>query len=148
MRGTNVSTEKPLHVRMAEALGQEIVFVAGEHGSVGTWGVVHREFLVDMRTFPPGPRRRWFVAHDGDIMAEVRAVPRFDTDWIATGPLIEKYGIMVHADTKTAASKQIRAKYEEDGEDREGPIWFNGKTTLEAVCAVILVLGEEGLLNV
>ena len=64
--------EKPLHVRVAVALG----WTECEPGGIMLPG--------NHEGFPPGPR----------VIGQLKqSVPRFDIDWETTGPLIERYGI-------------------------------------------------------
>jgi hypothetical protein len=70
-----VNGERPLHVRVAEALGCK------PEGGPDEWlcGCKDRTHGVG------GPcRHPW-------------EVPAYDTDWAATGPLIERYGITIEA---------------------------------------------------
>jgi hypothetical protein len=59
-----MSTDKPLHVRVAEVLGSMVRLQEG-----------------------------WWERLDGAIWTA--AIPRYDTDWSATGPLIERYRLDV-----------------------------------------------------
>jgi len=61
-------TEKPLHVQVAEALG----WTGCNQSGFDWWG--------DSQDTPSSPRG-------------YAKIPSYDTDWSATGPLIEKYGI-------------------------------------------------------
>jgi len=116
--------EKPLHVRVAEALG---------------WRVERR---------PPGgillpdqarPGKGWVGWRDGMLLDERKPIPDFDTDWAATGPLIEKYGIWVHPCDHDGTSHWV-ASNEHDESIPES------RTPLEAVCHLILALKEAGKL--
>jgi hypothetical protein len=79
-------SEKPLHVRVAEAIGWTEVHDTGGSsmvaGEPNYW-----------RGRPPGerlviPRQAWPV------------VPRYDADWAATGPLIERFNLSLLRNTE------------------------------------------------
>lgn len=63
-------TDKPLHVRVAEALGWQNPRVGEKNG--GAW-----------------------VANVPDQHWGPSVIPRYDESWNATGPLIERYGIRI-----------------------------------------------------
>lgn len=117
---------EPIHVRVARALGWSHL----QPGGIllpGAWV-----------GYPPRCQ----------VVGEKEQVPWFERDWAATGPLIEKLGIMVHGDTKEAASKRMTHDWDDDeGNLHTGPFWFSGATTLEAVCAVIVAMGKAGLIR-
>lgn len=72
-------TEKPLHVRVAEALGWiECKFHKPRPGTIYAQG----HWRGRAPQVPPYPHT-------------IHEVPRYDTDWSATGPLIEKYRIQL-----------------------------------------------------
>jgi hypothetical protein len=112
-------SDKPLHVRVAEALGSMVRLQEG-----------------------------WWERLDGAIWTA--AIPRYDTDWSATGPLIEKYGITV---TPGSCLGQFKSPWvaardfvaECDGwasdEDADGP------TPLLAACNLLLALKAAGKLE-
>jgi hypothetical protein len=99
-----MSTDKPLHVRVAEALGSMVRLQEG-----------------------------WWERLDGAIWTA--AIPRYDTDWSATGHLIEKYGI----DLERGGAGQWRAYG--PGSEAEGD------TPLLAVCNLLLALKAAGKLE-
>lgn len=87
-----MSEEKPLHVQVAEALGwTEVVHFTPTTSSViaPVWAGA-----------PPKGYEHWkhgiteadflHMSHGGP---ERRTIPRYDTDWSATGPLLERFGI-------------------------------------------------------
>jgi hypothetical protein len=122
---TEKPPERPIHVRVAEALGwidcHEVAYGA-KAGAFVWWG-------QKTRGFPEG-------------------IPRYDTSWEATGPLVEKYEITL------GFIKGWFAHCEGDSgrlylnqEDREEPTIANGETPLLAVCALILALAEAGKLT-
>lgn len=70
-------SEKPLHVQVAEALGMICHNAGPAHPAAGggDWWIAE-----PMRTIAAG--ETWSPT-----------IPRYDTDWSATGPLIERYHI-------------------------------------------------------
>lgn len=121
--------EKPLHVRVAEALGH----ATAEHHVGDT---VH-----------------WTLYIGGDTPS----VPHYDTDWAATGPLIEKFRIIlrpiiddpswaagVWEEVVPSSSAIPRVKWT----DLQPAGDLGHPTALEAVCNLILVLKEAGKLAV
>jgi hypothetical protein len=103
-------SEKPLHVEVAEALGYEVKFNVDPAGSMDSWEM--RECV------------QWVL------------VPRYDLDWSATGPLIEKYGICQYLNCGAWHSYTAS-----DGDD-----CGDGATPLESLCRLILALGKAGKL--
>ena len=95
-------TEKPLHVRVAEALG--------------------------------------------DIPGQALGYRRYDTDWSATGPLIERLGIAIERRSgnipafQWVAAECICADHDHNLSDPFG----HGEGALIAVCNLILALHEAG----
>jgi hypothetical protein len=72
------SPDKPLHVRVAEVLGWTGIYYAGN-------------FMVPDSDLYMGKKPgEMLVGREG-----LSGVPRFDTSWSATGPLIEKYHIEI-----------------------------------------------------
>ena len=96
------------------------------------------------------------LVHDWDSMQ--RQIPRYDTDWSATGPLIEKYGITLfeyHGDFTAfwhSPKKVCPTCANETSEDIEYPKAFSDTQrprpmpALTAVCHLILALKEAGKL--
>ena len=75
-------------------------------------------------------------------------LPYFSSSWDATGPLIEKYGILLYQDSSSgswqAYSGEVREFYNElylPGDD-----FATGPTPLVAVCHLILTLHAAGKL--
>lgn len=115
-----METEKPLHVRVAEALG---------------WS----RCPSDDMWHPPGTTcGEWTNGHCCEGAMFDGAVPRYDTDWSATGPLIERYQISIVSD-----GSAVRCWSTDVG---AAPLSF-GATPLAAVCNLILALAEAGRLN-
>jgi hypothetical protein len=112
-------TEKPLHVRVAEALGEE----------------------PELRYVSPGESGCW-------VSKNLLRTPYYDTDWAATGPLIEKHRIQVSPPMwMTTENFEI---HEDDGwmamSARTTPA--KGPAPLVAVCNLILKLAEEKKLGI
>jgi len=132
--------EKPLHVRVAEVLGwsdlkaMELV----PSGIAQWWGK------------PPDDWVRQNGLFVGDIDREGRRVtltpnyglvPRYDTDWSATGPLIVLYGIDLYRrekGTRTPYWRAILCGDASDSGDDDEP--------LVAVCRAIIAAAEQGRL--
>ena len=119
---------KPLHVRVAEALG---------------W--------IDCRNMG----KTWWGFSGPGIHAGQTEVPRYDTDWSATGPLIEKHEIGLKEDgCGYTSDERWRARADYYAPNPNGPVngyggtWATaearGATPLIAVCNLILALKEAG----
>lgn len=106
---------KPLHVKVAEALGGGPYFDSPEH-NLG-----------------------WLFTKTGTGgQLVVNAPERYDEDWAATGPLIEKYGIVL---------AYPNGLYWQAWKDSEEPAPC-AETPLLAICELILALAEIGGLKV
>jgi hypothetical protein len=121
-------SEKPLHVQVAEALGCKVM------------GPVAKGWDRD------GGPVLWYCncelsGHEGDTH-EARdchdpyRLARYDEDWSATGPLIEKYGICQYLNCGVWHSYTAS-----DGDD-----CGDGATPLESFCHLIIALGKAGKL--
>jgi hypothetical protein len=132
-----MSEEKPLHVRVGEAIGWD---VTREHdfddASDGRIACVSCGLVIR-----------------GDNYAEP-CVPRYDTDWSATGALIERYGISLalHHRPPTewvAFVNTIGLAWGEDcfGLDGYADDFEYGPTPLVAVCNLILAMKAAGKLE-
>lgn len=120
--------EKPLHVRVAEALGWTECSPYAIGSEAGSWGWHGREPML-VKLGVPNPRM---------------TIPRFDADWAATGPLIDQFGIEVWKDSDDDsdprylwAASQSGYKTSELG---------RGPKPLLAVSALIVTLHEAGKL--
>lgn len=119
-----MSEEKPLHVRVAEALG---------------WAVLRQ-------SIPAEERESAWVGVPPERLPNIvsEPVPRYDTDWSATGPLIEKYGITFLQDFGNGWRVDFGNGWRVANE------WLTlpGKyaTPLVASCHLILALKEAGKL--
>lgn len=137
--------DKPLHVSVAEALGwkQRGPDVIGDRDCGGT---------------------EWWVPPDsvgGSYCNACRpemAPPRYDTDWSATGPLIEKYGIGLYL--AEGFCKDDGCGTDNECCDDSCPCWQSaewwaskdddrgeGATPLIAACNLILALHAAGKLH-
>jgi hypothetical protein len=115
--------EKPLHVRVAEICGYHQVHHCKEHA---TWEAV----------WPGGPAK---------YIREHWPVPRYDTDWSATGPLIEQYHIDLWWENTPGDGQWTATTNFRDGGDLI--VTGTGPTPLIAVCHLILALKEAGKLE-
>lgn len=130
-------SEKPLHVRVAEAIGLTV-----QDESVYGCRQMCVRSVSDSGDFPmPGHRphdhilwtyyRKCEWEEDGDW----EPVVSYDTDWSATGPLIEEFGFNLEAGNGWTAL------------DWGGEYAAVGSTPLEAVCHLIIALSEAGKLQ-
>lgn len=125
----------PLHVRVAEALGCKI---QAPRAGWDEWrcGCPEKEYERPHATH--GIHRD--CCHDREgLGCDHDPMARYDTDWSATGPLIEKYGIALEANGR-------------EWEAWTGPnefmdTWADGPTPLIAVCNLLLALKEAGRLE-
>ena len=112
-------SEKP-YAHVAEALG---------------WRVFNPDHLCG---YPPSGVHGFERCLYENNQAEIFEIPDYDTDWSATGPLIERYGILLEPPQVVAASFW-RARV---------PFFMeSGATPLEAVCKLILALHAAGKLR-
>ena len=125
--------DKPLYALVAEALGCKPV-IEGDTWECGD----HR---------CPCPTT---LDSDGEEYNDY-TIPRYDTDWSAIGPLVEKYRITLYQDADDT-SGDWRAFYHAN-QDYDGLTCADWATDyavamspLVAVCNLILKLGEAGKL--
>lgn len=114
--------DKPLHVRVAEALGWINVLPFEADG------------IVD--------ESNWT---GDDPSGEGGFVPNYDTDWSATGPLIEKNGIAIFPTSEAVLAKTSFGRWTASILAFES--CESGPTPLIAVCNLILALAEAGKLK-
>jgi hypothetical protein len=128
-----MTEDKPLHVRVAEALGCS----PDEYVPAGSWE----------------GRKAWSChclgANKGEAHGDMMSVYRYDLDWSVTGPLIEKYDISLdspevdcddhaaHTCLKWVALPKV-SSLKVEGVSEKGP--------LEAVCFLLLKMAEAGKL--
>ena len=117
-------TDKPLHVAVAEALGWE---PWTPPTSKSLWGDIPELLAkVGFTHIRPG--------------AGLGVIPRYDTDWAATGPLIERFGLTV-----APHDLQPWVAFDGPGINAAGFTTY-ARTPLLAVCHLILALKEAGKL--
>ncbi len=129
-----MSEDKPLHVRVAEALG---------------WIGLTNERAPWWYGYPRSGTALLDAVRDGSGRFRV---PDYTTDWSATGPLIEKYRISVFMPDEFCPDKGpwIAGIGGAHGWD-DGAVCLsedvNGPTPLLAVCQLILALHAAGKLE-
>ncbi len=118
--------DKPLHVQVAEALG---------------WAIAG--FLQRFATTEDHDEA-WYGRPPEDAAGGLVSIPRYDIDWSATGPLIEKYGITLdrHEDYERLPGKEWLASAPTPSDDGA-----SGSTPLLAVCYLFLALKAAGKLE-
>jgi hypothetical protein len=116
---------EPLYVRVAEALG---------------WTRCSRSLAAGL-----SPERFWsgrppkgsdFRFPEDDEPYYEYMIPRYDTDWAATGPLIERLGVTLNRHRRRADW----SAHAGEGPETDGP------TALVAACNLILALAGAGKL--
>jgi len=123
-----VSEGRPLHVRVAEALGCKPIRLV-DHA----W---HCDCNRERGEFFHGERFDGFLA--GRLL-------RYDTDWSATGPLIERFLFDIFAGSPGPRPSE---HWSARADRVEGEPQMNGETPLVAVCNLILALHADGKLSV
>lgn len=116
--------DKPLHVQVAEVMGWTSCHFAPNGNRTG-WGGTDEPAWVG--TQPDSP------------MVNVE-VPHYDTDWSATGPLIEKYAVSVCPASKAWWS----ASWPGSEDINQTNFSSYGPTPLIALCNLILALHKAG----
>lgn len=141
--------EKPLHVRVAEALGFQVedhsyecrkacVVMPEEGGMIPTTKRTHRHGGWEV-----WERFEW-EPHEGDWVE----CPSYDTDWSALGPVIERHGIHIGRDGLAPVTGPL-SWWAADAGTYVGfdPSYMErGPTPLIAVCHLLLALHEAGKL--
>jgi hypothetical protein len=122
-------SEKPLHVQVAEALG---------------WMRDGTEWTIDRKGYFGRAPEGTTNAHG--FRLRLAHVPHYDTDWSATGPLIEKYhlhlGESIEYEDKGAKHRWFAGGWDSTEDRLSG----YGPTPLIATCHAILELKKAGLL--
>ncbi len=142
---------KPLHVQVAEAIG--VLPVRCRKGFVQ-----YDQWCIPVTDVTEGQIRGGYVVHiHGDKYRREPyeplfiGCPNYDTDWSATGPLVEKYGIMlVYIDNKWEARFGYKVVPSFCDDRDGGPEWDEsapGETARVAVCHLILLLHQTGKLK-
>jgi hypothetical protein len=132
-----LSEDKPLHVRVAEALGCKPYRATPGPDS---WRCGCQQSPTALNFKPHG----W---------GDTEYIARYDTDWSATGPLVEKYGIEVVTMWPGDAGQDGFCWSAQTGADARSPDpkasarYADGSTPLIAVCNLILKLAEAGKLD-
>lgn len=94
------------------------------------------------------PGHDCIYAWDGDPCAcprfNVELIPRYDTDWATTGPLIEKYKLYLYYDYD-AGRWLAQPPIHTSKLHPDKPTHFDGETPLVAVCKLIAAYGVEDL---
>jgi hypothetical protein len=131
-----VDDPKPLHVQVAEALGTKLV-----------------PMTLTSKDAPPVFQGWMAVASPYHL----EQIPRYDTDWSATGPLIEKYRINIGAPSPQDSCVWVNRPADGDPALRMwdsttemlgcADIAVEGETPLIAVCHLILALSKAGKLK-
>lgn len=131
-------SDKPLHVEVAEALGWRLIPLKGSKV----------QFCLS------GGTKVWVNPHGEHQCERCTSLPRYDTDWAATGPLIEKYGIAISPDGAEEVGWIAIAEASlwilgtaAWGYDHGVRPFGSGATPLEAVCRLILAMKAEGKLQ-
>jgi hypothetical protein len=146
--------EKPLHVLVSEALGWTdcegreterwtstvILNPSPNRGESVLW--IGRQPLdpAEIQSHPMLPMRTG--PHSGRV-----PIPRYDTDWSATGPLIEKYGIELTITGRPPKTHWVcwAAKREGFTPSAEGAT--GSQHPLRSVCYLLLELKAAGKLE-
>ena len=126
-----MSEEKPLHVRVAEALGCK-----PWHGTTGGGDWYECRCATTHGEYPTtGPQPH------GQHYSTGFLVLRYDTDWSATGPLIEGYALSVAPRRLVKGHKRDWQALSWRLEIAGGAV---GPTPLIAVCNLLVALAEKG----
>jgi hypothetical protein len=122
--------DKPLHVRVAEALGWR---------NVAPGGLLLPDNHVGD---PPG------------LIGATTSVPWYDREWSATGPLIDKYKLGVEPDGNRwdAFTEMVHLPTGRVEDEPYGGAWqyehyVTADSPLKAVCLLLLELYEAGTLT-
>ena len=133
-------TEKPLHVRVAEALGWEWFHFVDKSFLLPPFAHKQHEYGSWERGLCENPQwdiTQWFTSKNH------LAIPRYDTDWSATGPLIERHEITCITPYPERLPNKWTARH---GRPAEEFLEAYGPTPLIAVCNLLLALKEAGKL--
>ena len=112
---------RPLHVQVAEALD--------------LW--MHCSYEPPQNSMNLDDKGRWVGYNPKTMLVGERGtVPRYDTDWSATGPLIEKLKISVLVGKNGATAVAEDPSY----------AFADARGVLHSICRLILLLKEAGKL--
>lgn len=123
--------DKPLHVQVAEALGCKPRMMPDPHGAPAWLCLCEDEHRPIYR--------RHGEKGNADLL-------RYDTDWSATGPQIEKYALDLRATPWQDGTKEWEASAWRPNPNPKEAFRTSGDTPLIAVCNLILKLKEAGRL--
>jgi hypothetical protein len=121
--------EKPLHVRVAESLGCKPLFGRPLYSTI-PYPEDWRCGCLDTKTNDPTEEHDDTTEGHCDL-----GIKRYDTDWSATGPIIERFGISLR---REASGWDARVDNMLATDHNETP--------LLAVCHLIIALAEAGRL--
>ncbi len=120
-------SDKPLHVRVAEALGWTDCDNKTAYPPLEYW-----------TGSPPDTR---------PVLGHREEIDHYDTDWSATGPLIEKYGLMIIPVGQERLEWLACEGFGGWDSYKDEFIKEGGETPLIAACNLILALHEAGKLK-
>jgi hypothetical protein len=141
--GEAMSEDKPLHVRVAEALGLP---------DVGRYRRRSMETL-EWERCDDDQSADWYYHWLPDTSEPRRSVPHYDTDWSATGPLIDEWELdILHTGLPgpgcVSISGLAHCPTGRPGDEPYGGAWLTieagGPTTPIAVCHWLLAAHEKG----
>jgi hypothetical protein len=146
--------DKPLHVRVAEKLGCKLGEIWAPHPKYP--GKIKGEVIaLNCECTHYDHAVGWPLEKCDDCSDFDRSVKRYDLDWSATGPIIERLGIGVapnpHGVCLTSidgSTGPFHAYLPSDGWDNIHECWNQemlGATPLLAVCALLLALPDEAV---
>ena len=124
-------TDKPLHVRVAEALG---------------WDTSPDLHHRDEASEGCSACTRCGAVMGWNEPLPALCVPRYDTDWSATGPLIERFGLSVRLSANPYRPSEPWTAWAGASDMGESPV-AHGATPLLALCHLVLALHAAGKLD-
>lgn len=130
-----MSNEIPLHAQVALALGY-------------TWRAVNRGMLCRFLSPPDPEKLAWSSPADGDEPIAVDAyrwIPKFTTDWSATGPLLLKFRIGIDPTIKTSDPAQPGQNWV--AREPVSKLFEIDSDPLVAACRLLLKLHAAGKLK-
>lgn len=141
-----MSEEEALHIRVAEALGYKPAWTHSEWEHWRAQVPEHNDGRgVCVRC--PGCGLGGYL---GDLPVNSPCpspfAPRYDTDWSATGPLIERYQIGFYRD-EDHRIWIAQPTWEMSEKDLNYASHFPGETPLIAACRLILAIAAAGKLE-
>jgi hypothetical protein len=154
--------EKPISVRVAEALGEKPLDAEWGYSGPpeeGTWShersrlfktIDEAKAAYTAMGIVKSQPDEWYLCYWKDGWGPI-CVPEYDTEWFETGPLIEKYGMQIHPSLLTGgwyAWENLASRPDSWSSKPPDPplLSGHGDTPLIAVCNLILNLKEAGKL--